>query len=190
MYAEFEKKAGIKIKDDLLPVFGNEIALAGSLKSLQGVGGFNMGPRPSAKPSPEAGDARDDKDKKGNEVFPMLLISVRDRETARRVMPRILDGLGIGEANLMAQVEKREDTEMVNYAGMFAYAFVGNFVVISEAATVRRVIDAKVHHQTLSSHNTVPDSPRLEASRTPRQKYILPALIGRYQELGREQALP
>ena len=37
-YAEFEKKAGFKIKDDLLPVFGNEIALAGSLKSLQGAG--------------------------------------------------------------------------------------------------------------------------------------------------------
>src|SRR5207247_6069664 len=28
-YAEFEKKAGIKIKDDLLPAFGNEIAVAG-----------------------------------------------------------------------------------------------------------------------------------------------------------------
>src|SRR6267142_2214593 len=146
-YAEFEKKAGIRIKDDLLPVFGNEIAIAGSLKSLQGIGGFNVGAAPSAKPSPEAGDAKADKEKKGSDVFPMLLIAVRDREAARRVIPRILDGLGIGEANLIAQVEKREDTELVNYAGVFAYAFVGNFVVISEAATVRRVIDANVNHQ-------------------------------------------
>jgi len=188
MYAEFEKKAGIKIKDDLLPVFGNEIALAGSLKSLQGVGGFNMGPRPSAKPSPEAGDARDDKDKKGNEVFPMLLISVRDREAARRVMPRILDGLGIGEANLIAQVEKREDTEMVNYAGMFAYAFVGNFVVISEAATVRRVIDANVNHQTLSSNSAFRNSRRWEPSRTLGQIYVSPALMEGYQDEVRKQA--
>src|SRR5882762_4151301 len=43
-YAEFEKKAGFKIKDDLLPAFGNEMALAGSLKSLQGAGPFNIGP--------------------------------------------------------------------------------------------------------------------------------------------------
>jgi len=188
MYAEFEKKAGIKIKDDLLPVFGNELALAASLKSLQGVGGFNMGPRPSPKPSPEAGDARDDKDKKGNEGFPMLLISVRDREAARRVMPRILDGLGFGEANLIAQVEKREDTEMVNYAGLFAYAFVGNFVVISEAATVRRVIDANINHQTLSSNSAFRNSRRWEPSRTLGQIYVSPALMEGYQDEVRKQA--
>jgi hypothetical protein len=187
-YAEFEKKAGIKIKDDLLPVFGNEIAIAGSLKSLQGVGGFNLGPASSAKPSPEAGDAKTEKEKKGNDVFPMLLISVRDREASRRVMPRILDGLGFGEANLIAQVEKREDTELVNYAGVFAYAFVGNFVVISEAATVRRVIDANVNHQTLSSNSAFRNSRRWEPSRTLGQIYVSPAMMEGYQDEVRKQA--
>jgi hypothetical protein len=187
-YAEFEKKAGIKIKDDLLPVFGNEVALAGSLKSLQSVGGFNIGATPTAKPSPEAGDAKDDKDKKGADTFPMLLIAVRDREAARRVMPRILDGLGIGEANLIAQVEKHEDMEMVNYAGIFAYAFVGNFVVISEAATVRRVIDANVNHQTLSSNSAFRNSRRWEPSRTLGQIYVSPALMEGYQDGVRKQA--
>ena len=186
-YAEFEKKAGIKIKDDLLPAFGNEIAIAGSLKSLQGVGGFNVGPAPSAKPSPEAGDAKADKEK-GNDVFPMLLIAVRDREAARSVMPRILDGLGIGEANLIAQVEKREDTELVNYAGVFAYAFVGNFLVISEAATVRRVIDANVNHQTLSSNSAFRNSRRWEPSRTLGQIYVSPAMMEGYQDEVRKQA--
>jgi len=135
MYAEFEKKSGIKIKDDLLPAFGNEMTLAGSLKSLQNLGGLSIGPTSPSKPATESSDAKDDKEKKSNDLFPMLLIAVKDREAARRVMPRILDGLGVGEANLIAQVEKREDTEMVNYAGIFAYAFVGNFVVISEAET-------------------------------------------------------
>jgi hypothetical protein len=188
IYAEFERKAGIKIKDDFLPVFGNEIALAGSLKSLQSVGGFNMGVAPAAKPSPEAGDAKDDKDKKGADTFPMLLIAVRDREAARRVMPRILDGLGIGEANLIAQVEKHEDMEMVNYAGIFAYAFVGNFVVISEAATVRRVIDANVNHQTLSSNSAFRNSRRWEPSRTLGQIYVSPALMEGYQDGVRKQS--
>src|SRR5260370_22681808 len=36
--AAFDKKAWFKIKEDLLPVMGNEIALAGSLKTWQGVG--------------------------------------------------------------------------------------------------------------------------------------------------------
>jgi hypothetical protein len=189
-FAEFEKKGGFKIKDDLLPVFGNEIALAGSLKSLQGAGGFNIGPTPPARPTPETGNATQDKDKdkKGSDVFPMLLISVRDREAARRIMPRVLDGLGIGEANLIAQVEKREDTELVNYAGVFAYAFVGDFVVISEAATVRRVIDANINHQTLSSNTAFRNSRRWEPNRTLGQIYISPALMEGYHEEIRKQA--
>lgn len=188
MYAEFEKKSGIKIKDDLLPAFGNEMALAGSLKSLQSLGGLNIGITSGAKPATEAGDAKDDKEKKGNDLFPMLLIAVRDREAARRLMPRIFDGLGIGEVNLIAQVEKREDTEMVSYAGMFAYAFVGNFVVISEAATVRRVIDANVNHQTLSSNSTFRNSRRWEPSRTLGQIYVSPAMMEGYQDQVRKQA--
>ncbi len=182
-FAEFEKKGGFNIKDDLLPVFGNEIALAGSLKSLQGAGGINVGPPSSPKPASEKGDAQDkDKDKKGSDVVPMLLIAVRDRDAARRIMPRVLDGLGMGEANLIAQVEKREDTEMVNYAGVFAYAFVGNFVVISEAATVRHVIDANINHATLSSNTAFRNSRRWEPNRTLGQIYISPALMEGYHE--------
>ena len=42
-FAEFEKKAKFNIKDDLLPALGNEVALAGSLKTLQSAGGMNLG---------------------------------------------------------------------------------------------------------------------------------------------------
>jgi hypothetical protein len=186
-YAEFEKKAGIKIKDDLLPAFGNEIAVAGSLKSLQGMGGFNIGPASASRPSSETGDGKDAKDKKGTETYPMLLLAVRDREAARRLMPRILDGLGMGEVNLIAQVEKRGDSEMVNYAGVFAYAFVGDFVVISEAGTVRRVIDASINHQTLSSNSAFRNSRRWEPNRTLGQIYLSPALMESYHEEIRKQ---
>jgi hypothetical protein len=180
-YAAFEKKAGLKIKDDLLAVFGNEIALAGSLKSLQGASGLIVGPTAAPKPSP-ASDGKDDKEKKGGDVFPMLLLSVKDREGARRVLPKVLDGLGMGEANLLAQVEKREDTELVNYAGIFAYAFVGDFVVISDAPTVRHVIDAFIKHQTLSSSSAFRNSRRWEPSRTLGQIYVSPALMEGYHD--------
>jgi hypothetical protein len=182
VFAQFEKKAGFKIKDDLLPAFGNELALAGSLSALQSAG-FNIAARPANSPA-DTGDAAKgkDKDKKAAAAYPMLLIAVKDREAARKLMPHILDGLGMGEANLIAQVEKREDTELVNYAGIFAYAFVGNFVVISEAATVRRVIDASINHQTLSSNSAFRNSRRWEPSRTLGQIYISPALMEGYQD--------
>ena len=186
-FAEFEKKAGFKIKEDLLPALGNEIALAGSLTSLQSAGPFNIGPAPP-KPSPETDEAKQDQNKKNKETLPILLIAVKDREAAQRLMPRVLDGLGIGEANLIAQVEKREDTEMVNYAGIFAYAFVGNFVIISEAATVRRVIDANLNHQTLSSNTVFRNSRRWQSNRTLGQIYVSPALMEGYQEQIRKEA--
>ncbi len=178
-FAQFEKKAGISIKDDLLAALGNEVALAGSLKTMQSAGGFGLGVMAPTPPEPDA-DKTDQSRKQS--AIPTLLIQVKDREAMRRLMPSVLNGLGIGEANLMAQVEKREDTEMVNYAGVFAYAFVGNFLVISEAANVRHLIDANINHQTLSSSNVFRNSRRWEPSRNSGQVYLSPALMQGYQD--------
>lgn len=179
-FAEFEKKAKFNIKDDLLPALGNEVALAGSLKTLQSAGGMNLGIK---SPSPSPSDAnKDDPNKKQAETLPILLIEVKDRDAARALMPKVLNGLGIGEANLIAQTEKRDDTEMVNYAGVFAYGFVGNFLVISEASGVRRVVDAYVNHQTLSSNTVFRNSRRWESNRSVGQIYISPALMEGYQD--------
>ncbi len=64
----------------------------------------------------------------------------------------------------------------------------GNFVVISEAATVRRVIDANVNHQTLSSNSAFRNSRRWEPSRTLGQIYVSPAMMEGYQDEVRKQA--
>jgi hypothetical protein len=178
-FTEFEEKAKFNIKDDLLPALGNEVALAGSLKTLQSAGGMNLGIK---SPSPSPSDANKDDPKKQAEVLPILLIEVKDRDAARALMPKVLNGLGIGEANLIAQTEKRDDTEMVNYAGVFAYGFVGNFLVISEASGVRRVVDAYVNHQTLSSNTVFRNSRRWESNRSVGQIYISPALMEGYQD--------
>lgn len=178
-FTEFEEKAKFNIKDDLLPALGNEVALAGSLKTLQSAGGMNLGIR---SPSPSPSDANKDDPKKQAEVLPILLIEVKDRDAARALMPRVLNGLGIGEANLIAQTEKRDDTEMVNYAGVFAYGFVGNFLVISEASGVRRVVDAYVNHRTLSSNTVFRNSRRWESNRSVGQIYVSPAMMEGYQD--------
>jgi hypothetical protein len=183
-FAQFEKKAGFKIKDDLLPALGSEIAIAGSIKTLQSTGGFNLGAPPAPKPSPDPNDPK----QKNESVFPVILIGVKDREAMRRLMPKILVGFGIGEANLLAQTEKHGDAEIVNYAGMFAYGFVGDFVVISDAAGVRRVVDANEGHQTLSSNTVYRNSRRWQSGRTLGQVYVSPALMEGYHEQIRKEA--
>jgi hypothetical protein len=183
-FAQFEKKAGFKIKDDLLPALGSEIAIAGSIKTLQSAGGFNLGAPASAKPSPDPNDPK----QKNESAFPVILIGVKDRDAMRRLMPKVLVGLGIGEANLLAQTEKHGDAEIVNYAGMFAYGFVGDFVVISDAAGVRRVADANEAHQTLSSNTVYRNSRRWQSGRTLGQVYISPALMEGYHEQVRKEA--
>jgi hypothetical protein len=180
-FAAFEKNAGLKIKDDLLPAFGNEIAIAGSLKTLNAAGMNVMG-MPGV-PTPKSTETdKDGEPAKKESALPVLLIEVKDRDAARPLMPRILTGLGIGEANLLAQTEKHGDAEMVNYAGIFAYAFVGDFVVISDALGVRKVVDAFVNHTTLSSNTVFRNSRRWQSSRTSGQVYVSPALMNGYQD--------
>jgi hypothetical protein len=174
VFATFEKNAGLKIKDDLLPAFGNEIAIAGSLKTLNAMGMNVVGMPGMATATLEVD--KDGKAKKES-ALPTLLIEVKNRDAARPLMPKILSGLGIGEANLLAQTEKHGDTEMVNYAGIFAYAFVGDFVVISDALGVRKVVDAYINHTTLSSNNVFRNSRRWQPSRTTGQIYVSPAMM-------------
>jgi len=180
-FAVFEKQSKLKIKDDLLPAFGNEIAIAGSLKTLNaaGLGIFGL---PGMAPTRSSDANKDEQGQKKQPAMPELLIEVKDRDAARPMMPKILAGLGIGEANLIAQTEKRGDTEMVNYAGIFAYAFVGDFVVISDTTGVRKVVDAYVNHQTLSSNTVFRNSRRWQSSRTTGQIYVSPALMQGYQD--------
>jgi hypothetical protein len=187
-FSEFEKKGGFKIKDDLIPALGNEIAIAGSMKSLQGVGAgpFRIvgGPQPAPKPAVDGkpndeAQAQKELEQQGG---PMVLISVRDREGARRLMPKVLEGFGVGAANLIGTTVKRDNTEMVDFAGAFAYAFVGDFVVISTTATVRHVIDSYLNHQTLASNSAFRDFTRWQPREIVGQIYISPALMESYQK--------
>ncbi|MCU1268034.1 MAG: hypothetical protein JWM21_4352 [Acidobacteria bacterium] len=186
-FLDFEKKGGFKIKDELLPALGNEIAFASSMKSLQGAGGFGimMAPQRAApKPSPDARQAEEEQLQKTREAqsAPMVLISVRDREAARRLIPKIMEGLGVGAASLIGAAVKRDDTEMVDFAGAFAYAFVDDFLIISTTPTVKHVIDSHINHQTLASNAAFRDFTRWQPREIVGQIYISPALMEGYQK--------
>ncbi len=183
-FTEFEKKAGFKIKDDLLSALGTELAVAGPLKILQSVGGLGFGAIPAATPSPDAKD----QNQKDAATFPIVLIAVKNRDAVRKLMPKVLEGLGMGEANLLARNEKHGDAEIVNYAGLFAYGFVGDFIVLSDSASVRRVVDAHVNNQTLSSNSVYRNARRWQSSRTLGQFYVSAALMEAYHEQIRKEA--
>ena len=189
-FSDFEKKGGFKIKADLLPALGNEIAIAGSLKSMQGVGPFGIMPPPPPSPKPPPESEQSDQAKANKQLeeqgAPMLLVSVRDREAARRLMPRVLEGLGIGAANLIGTSVKREDTEMVDFVGAFAYAFVGDFLIISTTATVRHVIDSHINHRTLAANSAFRNFTSWQPRELVGQIYVSPALMEGFQKAAQD----
>ncbi len=96
-------------------------------------------------------------------------------------MPKIIESLGFKGANLFAQTERREDTELVSYAGVFAYAFIGNFLVVSaDAAATRRVVDSYLSRQTLSSDSHFRNFTRWQPQKVLGQVYMAPSLIEQY----------
>ena len=181
-FEQFEKKAKFKIADELLPVLGNELAIAASLKQANMANVMGV-------PTPPAKTSSDPKDKNKPQPLPIVLIGIRDREAARRLMPRVFEGLGIGEANFLAQNERRGDSEIVNYAGIFSYAFVGNFLVLSDSESVRKVADANTNRTTLGANNTFRSARHWQARQTLGEIYVSPVLMEGYQEqIGKQAA--
>jgi len=180
-FVQFEKKARFKIADELLPVLGNELAIGMSLKQANMVNMFGI---PKPPPSPKSSSEK----QQGPEPLPVFMIAIRDREAARRLMPRVLEGLGIGEAKLIAQNERVGDSEIVNFAGVFSYAFIGNFLVVSDSATVRRVAEASMNGGTLGSNNAFRASRHWQPRQTLGEIYVSPVLMEGYQEQISRQA--
>jgi hypothetical protein len=175
-FAIYEKKLGLKIKDDLLPLLGNEIALALPKKVP------SPSPTPSnpdvEKPTPTDTEQRNTR---AVESYPVVAISVKDREAVARLIPKIVESLGFKGANLLAQTEKRDGTELTSYGNVFAYAFVGDFLVVSaDAAATRHVVDAYVNHQTLSSDSHFRNFTRWQPRQVLGQVYVAPGLVEEY----------
>lgn len=181
-FAVYERKLGLKIKEDLLPLFGNELALALMKKPAK--------PELAAKPVEEkpasVGPYENTVSVNPN---PIIAISVKDREAVQRLIPKIIEALGLKGANLLAQTEKRDGTEIVSYADFFSYAFVGNFLVLSpDPWETRHVVDAYLNHQTLSSDSHFRNFTRWQPRQVLGQVYVAPDLMETYNPFGRRSA--
>ena len=185
-FAIYEKKLGLKIKDDLLPLLGNEMALA-LLKTTPS-------PSPTSpnldteKPTPSDIEQKTARAAGPN---PVIAISVKDREAVGRLIPRVIESFGFKGVNLLAQTEKRDGTEITSYGNVFSYAFVGDFLVVSADGTAtRRVVDSYLNHQTLSSDSHFRNFTRWQPRQVLGQVYVAPGLVEQYGPGGFRSGAP
>ncbi|HEX5884701.1 MAG TPA: hypothetical protein VFY67_09140, partial [Pyrinomonadaceae bacterium] len=91
-FAAIERQLKIKIKDDLLPLLGSEIALRLPINDF-GIFGLTRG----------TAIAVESKDSSANQApanaGPVIAISLKDREAMRALMPKLVDALGFKGAN-------------------------------------------------------------------------------------------
>ncbi len=170
---------GLKIKDDLLPLLGNELALALPKRARKATNEAAT----NATVNPAIGESAQQDPANGPNAGPnpVIAIAVKDREAVGRLIPKIIESLGLKGASLLAQTEKREGTEIVSYAGAFAYAFVGDFLVLSpDPAETRHVVDAYLSHQTLSSDSHFRNYTRWQPRQVLGQVYMAPFLVAEY----------
>lgn len=182
-----ERLTKINVKDELLPLLGSEVAVSMPMGEFGMFGPPMTGPRPiqtkndavsvdGVKPAPRT---------------PFIVISLRDREGMRRLMPRILEGFAGKAVAALAQSEKREDTEIVSIANVFAYAFVGNFLVFGvDAATTRQVVDSYLKGETLAANPQFKNYTRWQPRQVQAHGYLSSAFADSYKNWANSPSAP
>ena len=170
--AAIEDRLKLNLKDDLLPLLGSEIAIRFPMQFTNGLTGIML-------PSGIGGGAADSAT---SGQYPVLAIAVKDRERLRELIPRIIDSLGFKGASSFARTERRDDTEIVTYPHMFAYAFVGNFLVLSQdRATTQYIVDSYLKQETLAGDTNYKNFTRWQPREVQGQIYVSPALMESYK---------
>ena len=196
---DLEKQLKIKIKDDLLPLLGSEIAVS---LPMTGMDWFQppkpppppttlpASPSPSPQPSPDPSESASDtftitgttRDPLKDAGSVVISIALKDKEGMRALLPKLIESLAFKGASAFAQTERREDTELVSYANVVAYAFIGNFLVISpDIKATRHVVDSYLKHQTLSGDIHFKNYTRWQPRQLQAQVYVSPSLMETYR---------
>jgi hypothetical protein len=175
-FADYEAKLGIKIKDEILPLLGNEMAFALPRKTPPTANGNEADKSNAPDSSP--------KNARAGETNPIIAIAIKDREAVARLLPKIVESFGFKGASLLAQTEKRDSTEITSYGDIFAYAFVGDFLVLApNAALTRHVVDSYLAHQTLATDSRFRNFTRWQPRQVLGQVYVAPNLVEQYSSL-------
>ena len=194
MIGEIEKRLKINIKDELLPLLGSEVVVGIPLTDFGWIqppppepsASPAPSPSPTSTPSPSPGENRDNstaENQKKPSRSPVVVISLKDKEAMRTLLPKLVESVAFKGANSFAQTERREDTEFVSYMNLLAYAFIGNYLVISpDAASTRHVVDSYLKHQTLAGDPHYKNYTRWQPRQSLGQIYISPVLMESYRQ--------
>lgn len=170
--APLEKELKINLKDDLLPLLGSEIAVRLPVTGLDLFGVSRA----------RASDSKTNDNESAVRTAPVVLISLKDKEGMRALMPKLVESIGFKGASALARTERREDTELISYVNLFAYAFIGNFLVVSsDPAATRYVVDSYLKHETLATNSNFRAYTRWQPRPSQGQAYISPALMESYR---------
>jgi len=183
-FAFIEKKLGAKLNDVLLPLLGNEVVFSMPLTA-----DTNATPTPTPTPSGDSNSVTSTLTgtTAGNTPSPTLAFALRDKEGMRALLPKLVDAIGFKGAGGLAQTQKREDTEIVSYANVLSYAFIGNFLVVSpDPKNINHVVDSYLKHETLSSDISFKNFTRWQPRQLQGQVYVSPALMESYRKWANE----
>ena len=195
---DLEKQLKINIKDQLLPLLGSEIAISLPMTGMDWLQPprsatpaiSQPSPLPSPEPSPDPENTSADtftvtettRNISFSEAAPVLVLSLKDKEGMRALLPKLIESMAFKGASSLAQTERREDTELVSYVNVVAYAFIGNFLVISpDVKATRHVVDSYLKRQTLSGDINFKNSTRWLPRQLQGQVYISPSLMESYR---------
>jgi hypothetical protein len=197
-FAAIEERLKIKLKDDLLPLLGSEIALRLPTESANLMGIPGLAPAMTASTAGESNATvvvgttltATAQPSPNPNAAPVLAIAVKDKEGLRALMPKLIDNFGFKGASSLMQTERREDTELVSFGNVFAYAFVGNFIVLStDVASTRYIVDSYLKHETLSSDIQFKNSTRWQPRPLQGQLYISSALMEGYKKWANQPSM-
>jgi hypothetical protein len=162
--AAVEKIFGFKIKEDLLPALGNEVAVSVPFSYLNGPRAF--------------GSARKKKEETDAEPGLAFIIALNDPDKVQEILPRALAAFQfVSLGTPFAAPEKREGFE-IHSADEFAYTVINNFLVAGyDVKAVRHVVDSYAARRTLASSNAYRDAISWQAQQKVLQIFVSDALM-------------
>ena len=180
--ARVEAILKINVREQLLPLLGQEVVISMPVSFLED------GPRRTTVPPDEVPTSQSTQEQKSSSAPPIVVaLSLKDREGMKTLLPKIVESLGFKGISSLTQTERREDTEVVSYGSFLSYAFIGNFLVVSnEPSAIRHVVDSYLKHETLSSDPQFKNYTRWQPRQLQAQLYISPALMESYKRWAEE----
>ena len=176
-FSTFEEKIGVKVKEDLLPLLGPEV-------------GFLLAKPPAVPPpkEPTPADTEDVTNIRMPELLPVIAISIKDREAVKKIIPQMFESMALKGAAMLGHTEKRGDAEIISYANLFAYAFIGDFLIFApDPALTRWAVDSYVGNKTLSSNSKFRNATRWQGRQVQGQVFVNADLVERFVFTGKDK---